>query len=79
MEYYEKMMYKAAGNLSAMMREKGIDGKMPENEEEAKQALACILRHREDMSCKEMASALYEVMEFAAANLALKEKHHEDD
>lgn len=79
MEYYEKMMYKAAGNLSAMMREKGIDGKMPETEEEAKQALACILRHRENLSCKEMASALYETMEFAAACLALKEKHHEDD
>lgn len=79
MEYYEKMKYKAAGNIVKLMHEKGIEGKMPETEDEAKQALACILRHRESLSCKDMACALYEVMEFAAACLALKEKHHEVD
>lgn len=79
MDYYEKMKYKASGNIVKLMHEKGIEGEMPETEEQCKHALACILRHRESLSCKEMACALYEVMEFATANLALKEKHHEGD
>lgn len=79
MEYYEKMKYKAAGNIVKLMREKGIEGEMPETEDECKQVLACILRHRGSLSCKEMADVIYEAMEFATANLALKEKHHEVD
>lgn len=77
MEYYEKMKYQAAGNIVKLMYEKGIEGKMPETEEQCKQALACILRHRGSLSCKEMADALYEVMEFATACLALKKEKHE--
>lgn len=78
MDYYERMKQQAASNLIEAIRPLGLVGTNPENEVEAKQILACILRNRESMSCTEMAEALYEVIEFATANLAVRKEQHED-